>query len=148
MYDNGNCWLWAGHVSKSGYGYLSAKVDGKWKNLRAHRVMYEAYKGEIPEGLVLDHLCRITQCVNPDHLEPVTQMVNTLRGLSWSGRNKRKTHCPQGHPYEGKHLTIKYDGARACLTCGRQYSRNRYTNMLRKQGKERIFPNGYPNRYD
>jgi hypothetical protein len=68
------CWEWVAAKSRSGYGYLGRK--------RAHRAVYSLYRGSIPDGLVLDHLCRNTCCVNPDHLEPVTTAENTRRGLS------------------------------------------------------------------
>jgi hypothetical protein len=68
----GFCWLWIGTVKDSGYGqYKRSSI--------AHRVVYEALVGPIPEGLELDHLCKIKNCVNPDHLEPVTGQVNVAR---------------------------------------------------------------------
>lgn len=74
--DLGPCWLWTGATNSDGYGHLW--VDGRWPP--AHRVAYEQLIGAIPDLLVLDHLCRVTQCVNPSHLEPVTNQVNILRG--------------------------------------------------------------------
>lgn len=96
---SGDCWLWTAFVHPLGYGLF--KLDGRMQ--RAHRVSYEIVKGPIPQGLVLDHLCRVKHCVNPDHLEAVTQQVNINRGdLPEVLRQKqlRKTHCPQGHPYD------------------------------------------------
>lgn len=72
------CWLWKGAKSKGGYGYL--RVMGT--PTQAHRVFYERHKGAIPEGLHIDHLCRVRGCVNPDHLEPVTLAENGRRGLN------------------------------------------------------------------
>lgn len=95
-----DCWLWAGYISPNGYGYVYAKGSGKGASpLIAHRIMYEEYKGQIPQNLTLDHLCRIRHCINPDHLEPVTIRVNVLRGDGPSAKNLKKTHCPQEHPY-------------------------------------------------
>lgn len=72
------CWLWTGHMQNAGYGFISIKG----KQYLVHRFMYERYNGAIPEGLVLDHLCRVTTCVNPDHLEPVTTAENVRRGVA------------------------------------------------------------------
>ena len=71
------CWIWRGARDDKGYGSLG--INGKI--LRAHRVSYEWLIGPIPEGLVLDHLCRVPPCVNPAHLEPVTQGENSRRGI-------------------------------------------------------------------
>lgn len=71
--DSG-CWIWQGSVSNTGYGRIGSRY--------AHRVSYERSNGPIPDGLTIDHLCRTTLCVNPDHLEPVTHRENVLRGMS------------------------------------------------------------------
>lgn len=83
-YDEGpnGCWLWSGAITSTGYGHLA--VNRRW--VRAHRWYYEYYVGAIPEGLQLDHLCGVRHCVNPAHLEPVTQTENVRRG-----RNTRLT---------------------------------------------------------
>src|SRR5688572_16860021 len=78
----GGCWLWTASRILSGYGQV--RFEGK--NQRAHRVAYALVKGPIPEGLVLDHLCRVKHCVNPDHLEAVTQAENLRRGDTWQMR--------------------------------------------------------------
>jgi len=110
------CWLWAGAIS-GGYGLA-------WSGLRmigAHRLSYEECRGKIPPGLHLDHLCRVPSCVNPEHLEPVTQQENTRRGIA--GWNMAvKTHCPQGHEYAGDNLIV-YRGQRHCRECGRARAR-------------------------
>lgn len=76
------CWLWTGHLNSKGYGQLNV---GKRLPM-AHRLSYEWAVGEIPTGLVIDHLCRVRNCVNPDHLEPVTTAVNNARGLRHAER--------------------------------------------------------------
>lgn len=75
--DSG-CHLWAGAKCHNGYGV--AWLSFPRSTCRAHRVTYEVAKGPIPSGLVLDHLCRVKQCVNPSHLEPVTNATNQRRG--------------------------------------------------------------------
>lgn len=119
------------------YDYGLIYLSGK--RLRAHRAIYEALVGKIPDGLVLDHLCRITRCINPEHLEPVTVAENNLRGVGTFAQNARKIHCPNGHFYSGDNLMIRKDGARVCRECNKIYSHNRYTNYLAKNGKIRKF---------
>ena len=89
------CWLWTAHTAGGGYGYY--RPGGKAPMVPAHRVAYELLIGPIPDGLQLDHLCRVRACVNPDHLEAVTQTVNVLRGFSPSAEASRKIYCVRGH---------------------------------------------------
>jgi hypothetical protein len=102
------CWLWRAALRGGGYG--------TWNNNGAHRVAYELLVGPIPEGLHLDHLCRVRNCVNPAHLEPVTVGENLRRGVGASAKNAVKTHCPNGHAYSEEN-TYWYRGARQCLAC-------------------------------
>ncbi len=106
------CWEWLGAHTGAGYGAY-------WRNGRmdmAHRISYELIVGPIPAGLQIDHLCRNRGCVNPTHLEPVTGSVNQRRSPITTGRlNTLKTHCPSGHPYEGRNLVVKADGAFVAL---------------------------------
>ena len=105
--ENG-CIIWDGPLTPKGYGQLH--VQGQ--NWRAHRLAYTVNKGPIPKGLTIDHLCRTRSCINPHHLDPVTQLENVRRGLN--GRSK--THCPKKHPYSGDNL-IKRNGHRECRSC-------------------------------
>jgi hypothetical protein len=119
------CWLWLGSKSEHGYGY-SGLFGLKW----AHRVAYRLCVGPIPEGLELDHLCRVPSCVNPEHLEPVTHRENVLRGINPWAANARKTHCPKGHPLDGRFVT-RGKRKRRCLTCHRDRERVRYDRSHR-----------------
>ena len=110
-----NCWLWTACKNVSGYGVFS--LDGKPR--QAHRVSYEMYIGPIPDGLVIDHLCRNHSCVNPEHLEPVAQRENILRGKSPAARCATVKHCPQGHEYNEEN-TRRYRGFGYCRVCDRQ----------------------------
>lgn len=87
------CWLWTKKIDSYGYG----TIQSKWKRKKAHRVAYEFYRGPIPEGMKIDHLCRVRCCVNPWHLEPVTDKENVLRGVGISAAYARRTHCKNGH---------------------------------------------------
>lgn len=112
----GGCWLWMGSLDEHGYG--QAQFRGRLGF--AHRVAYTLYRGEIPDGLELDHLCRVTACINPWHLEAVTHKENLRRSpLLAEIRAKRLaiTHCPHGHPYDVANTYI-YKGRRNCRACG------------------------------
>jgi hypothetical protein len=115
---NSGCWLWMSHVDRQGYGRFGHKRG--WRS--AYRASYEAFKGEIPAGLIIDHLCRVPSCVNPDHLEVVTPRTNALRGISFSAINAAKTHCAKGHPFTGDNLHVGPTGRRFCRACWRANS--------------------------
>lgn len=135
---SGDCWEWIGTISPEGYGYLGVKIDGKWRNRRAHRLVWTALCGPIPGNLPLDHLCRRRSCVNPDHLEPVPIRVNVLRGFGTGALHARRNHCASGHelvivehPRRGK--------KRHCLICQRakyptypSWQRIRVTPMIQR----------------
>lgn len=122
----GGCLVWTASLHTAGYGQI--QVNGKVR--RAHRVAYELLVGPIPVGMHLDHtchnrdetcpggLCAHRRCINPLHLEPVTNHENQRRSpLTVVGVNIRKTHCPQGHPYNGENLAITRRGSRVCRQC-------------------------------
>ena len=107
------CWEWIAFRTKDGYGRF--RVGGG--KVLAHRFAYELLVGPIPEGLESDHLCRNRGCVNPAHLEPVTQQVNRLRGVGLPALSARKTHCKNGHPFNAANTYHRRDGDRECRTC-------------------------------
>lgn len=111
------CWLTSYKLNSAGYVVVIDQRGPRKRTLLGHRVVYEHFKGSVPEGLQLDHLCRDRGCVNPDHLEAVTPQVNQLRGDSVSGKNARKTHCPKDHPLSGDNLYVDPKGKRRCRLC-------------------------------
>lgn len=122
--DLGPCWLWKPKPGAGGYGTFSISRDGKSRTLRAHRVAYQLCVGPFPEGLVPDHLCRVHACVNPSHLEPVTNRENVLRGIGVTARNASATHCANGHPFNDENTRIDRKGHRVCRVCAREHTRN------------------------
>lgn len=109
------CWEWTGRKLPIGYGTLTIAK----RRLYSHRVSYEIHKGQIPEGLHIDHLCRYRACCNPEHLEAVTCRENVLRSpIALASQNAAKTHCPYGHEYTEANTVITKTG-RSCRTCKR-----------------------------
>lgn len=117
--DERGCWRWS-PPRQNGYGVMH--VDRKQKY--AHRLAYEALVGAIPAGLEIDHLCRVRNCVNPAHLEPVTLRVNSLRGQSFAARNWAKSHCKNGHPFSEQNTWLRRlpsgNVSRVCKECHSQ----------------------------
>lgn len=124
------CWIWEAGKFR-GYGCFYSSIAKKQQ--RAHRVAYEMFVGPIPEGLHLDHLCRNRGCVNPAHLEPVTNRENVLRGVGPTAVNAKKTHCPRGHALEGDNIYWRPTGRR-CKQCVREHNRE---NFQRAQARRR-----------
>lgn len=112
----GDCWLWTGGIHKN--GYASFRVAGV--RTMAHRWAYEHFVGPIPDGLQIDHLCRVRHCVNPSHMEPVTPRENTNRSPL---ARVHRTHCPEGHPYD--EANTYYEAASGCRRCRICRSRQR-----------------------
>jgi hypothetical protein len=117
------CWIWRGKEN-SRYGRIS--FGGKIH--KSHRLSYETFVGPIPAGLVLDHLCRNEMCVNPEHLEPVTEKVNILRGQGVAAKNSRKTQCKNDHEFTEAN-TLMNNGRRVCRECKRKYESERRTRI-------------------
>ncbi len=121
-YNGTPCLEWTAFIDPNGYGKF--KLNGKTK--RAHRLSYEESKGKIPDGLVMNHICRTRHCVNPDHLEAITQQENCQKGIAGfvGGLKQRlKTHCPHGHPYSKENTYVYPNGSRECRICKRIKSR-------------------------
>lgn len=115
------CWLFVGGCDPDGYGIV-------WfggTSVRAHRHFYTVLVGPI-EAETLDHLCRVRCCVNPAHLDPVSNWENQVRGNTITSRKLAQTHCLRGHPLSGENLLVKSDGHRRCRKCrnlnSREYS--------------------------
>lgn len=140
-----DCWIWRGGKSSLGYGGLWIRErSGLRIKVYAHRVAYELSVGAIPEGLSLDHVCHTRdltcaggarchhrRCVRPDHLEPVTNKVNALRGRSGPADNARKQHCPSGHTYDERNTRYKSNGWRVCRTCHRIAENRRHATGVK-----------------
>lgn len=110
------CWEWQAAVQaigRKGYGVIRVAK----RNILAHRLAYELTIGPIPEGLQLDHLCRNPRCVNPAHLEPVTNWENGRRGISPPAQHARATHCLLGHPFDEANTYWTPRHTRGCRTC-------------------------------
>jgi hypothetical protein len=140
--DDAPCWFFSGKPhKKTGYGQFSV---GKQKGLLAHRVAYELFCGEIPDGYEVDHLCHPSdgscppatcqhrRCCNPAHLKAVTSRANTLRSTSLAAANAAKDYCDNGHAFTRANTYIGKNGARCCRACAREKRRRRVAAGLVK----------------
>ena len=109
------CVLWTGNLTTTGYGQVRRPRRGT--GLAAvHRLMYEWFTGPIPDGMELDHLCRVKHCAAPAHLEAVTHAENLRRAPAYPRHNAVKTECPRGHAYDEAN-TYRSNGRRFCRQC-------------------------------
>lgn len=109
-----SCWNWTGPLDGSGYGRAVARQLSPTNTKMAHRWVYEQRVGTIPDGMVIDHLCRNRSCVNPEHLEPVLSAENTRRGL----HGELRIRCAHGHELSAENTYVrKSDGSRRCRRC-------------------------------
>lgn len=128
------CWILNGSANSAGYMVLKVRMDdGSRVALQAHRVSHTGWIGAIPDGLAVDHLCRVRTCVNPAHLEAVTSRVNYLRGAAPSAVAWRTDQCASGrHALAGDNV-IHQNGARACRACRREWERTRRVRPSRRR---------------
>lgn len=117
--SDAGCWLWCSEIDKHGYGVRRPTGVNSGRSRFVHRQVYELLIGPIPKGLVIDHLCRVTRCCNPAHLEPVTHAENLRRS-----EPARRTMCPHGHAYTPENTRIDpRTGKRKCRACHRERER-------------------------
>lgn len=109
------CWQWTGGTNGVGYGVVTVR----YRRYYVHRLSYQLAAGFVPTGLVIDHLCRNTSCLNPEHLEPVTHAQNVRR----SPLVGAKAHCRHGHAFTPENTYVSPAGARQCRACLRRRSR-------------------------
>ena len=126
----GDCWLWTGNIcSDTGYG----RFHYRGRNVKAHRISYVATYGEHDPELVIDHLCRVRHCVNPDHMEVVTVGENTNRGCGPLANKARAQECPQGHPYTPENTYSSPTHRRMCRTCKRRNSKSHKARVRQRR---------------
>jgi len=112
------CWEWGGYISPKGY----AKITHKKRSVIGSRFMYELIYGDVPKGLVVDHICNVRNCLNPKHLRAITNKENYMR----SDKFGDSTHCPHGHNLNETGVELDWRGSRRCSECRRIYFREYY----------------------
>lgn len=121
------CWIWHGYISPTGYGYFNVKDSKnrfKWRGVLAHRWSYLHFIGPIPDGMEIDHLCRVRFCVNPDHLDLVTRLENSRRTEQFM-----KDYCVNGHLRSEENTYQKSNGTRRCRICNTAAQRRRQEKL-------------------
>jgi hypothetical protein len=111
--QSGDCWIWKAYVTRCGYGRF--RVNGQ--TILAHRQAWILTRGPIPPDLTIDHLCRVTRCVNPDHMELVSGAENSRRGVLARLPLPRREQCANGHPLVTPNLRVLKTGATRCRVC-------------------------------
>lgn len=144
-FSDKQCWVYPDKPMKNGYASVcSHRIYRKGKQYQvrklAHRLSYEMYNGKIPTGKIIDHLCRVRNCVNPFHLRVCTIRENLLCGNGFSGINSRKTHCKNGHKFCDENIYPDKNGFRICKICHNAWVRNRrklFPERYRKYDRKR-----------
>jgi hypothetical protein len=123
--EQSGCWTWLGSQMEH-FGMAYGRFWDGSNVVGAHRFAYEYFKRtKLDKSMEVDHLCRNSLCVNPDHLEAVSHRENMLRGNSPVANKARQTHCKYGHPLSGDNLVLVGTG-RKCRTCIRRMNRKSY----------------------
>lgn len=125
------CWRFTAAIGNHGYGVFHPT---KGETVLAHRYSYERTVGPIPEGMHLDHLCRNRQCVNPGHLEAVTPLENSSRGLTYRLLNGMDDECRNGHPYTPENTYVEPNGYKVrCRQCARDRDAQPHRNAATRR---------------
>ena len=136
MEPNSGCWIWCGCRTTAGYGHFTNDPAHPTQKVYSHRFAYELLRGPIPRGLQIDHRCRLRACVNPDHMDVVSQRENILRGTSPSAQHAQQTHCKWGHSLaDAYHKPSKPPHWRDCRVCALERARRH--SQERRENKKR-----------
>lgn len=135
--DLDSCWNWTGAKVKDGYGVVARKIKGKKYNIFVHRLSYYSQFGEIPDGMVIDHICHTAEidscegvcqhrsCVNPSHLRAVSIAENVAvqkpKVNIW--KSESDGQCRNGHKWEDGSFKVYKSGKRSCNTCREEYNK-------------------------
>ena len=146
--EDSDCIFWTGLMSRFGYGRFNVNR----KDVPAHRFIYEHCEGPIPEGMYIDHICRVKNCVNPHHLRVVTPRQNSIENSNGTAfDNHAKTHCVHGHELSEENL-YRYGTGRMCKTCANERwkdNKEAHNAAVRKwRNKNRDRYNAYHREYD